>query len=128
MKQTLFIPLIFSASPVTTQVVNVPFKVSKIHVKSAGYNADDLGWEGYAVITASFAPDRPLAIVNQDTTYSYNTSTDTEIKLNNPQVIQGNYTFELRTLKNTMGTTSNFGDGIDSCGLIIEFNSEEEIN
>jgi hypothetical protein len=39
MKQTLFIPLTFTASPNTTASISIPFKVAKIHVKSYGYTS-----------------------------------------------------------------------------------------
>lgn len=128
MKQTLLIPLTFNASPVTTATVNVSFKVSKIHIKSIAYNAGSVGTTGYVVVMASFTSHCPLGIVNQDTTYSSNTLSDIEIKFENPQPIQGIYTFELRNMKNVMAQTSNSGTGSDDCGVIIEFNSIDEIN
>jgi hypothetical protein len=126
MKQTLFIPLEFQASPITTAPVNVPFKVKTIHVKSAGYNAGTPGQLGYVCLIGSFAPSTPLAILNQDMTYSSNTMIDVEIDLRNPQVIQGTYEFKLLEMDGDLSFTSNAGLATDSIGLIVEFNSEDE--
>lgn len=122
MKQTLYIPLTFTASPVTTAKISIPFKVSVIHVKSAAYQAGTLGDEVYVALISNLGLNAPLAILNQDTTYSSGTISDVEIELKNPQVIQGEYTFSLYTMGGALAKTTNNGAATDTVGLIIEFN------
>jgi hypothetical protein len=125
MKQTSFIPLTFTASPVATATISVPFKVDTIHVKSIGYEAGTNGTTQYVALISSFGLNAPLAILNQDTTYSSGTINDVEIQLKNPQVIQGQYTFTLYNMDGSIAQTSNSGAATDSIGMILEFNSEE---
>ena len=127
MKETRFIPLTFTASPVTTASISVPFKVDTIHVKSIGYQAGTIGVTNYVALVSSFGLNAPLAILNQDTTYSSGTINDVEIKLKNPQVIQGQYTFTLYNMDGSIAQTSNSGAATDSVGMILEFNSGESM-
>ena len=124
MKETKFISLVFTASPVATAMIYVPFKVKRIHVKSIGYQAGTLSTERYVVLKSSFGLDAPLAILNQDTTYSSGTINDVDIDLKNPQVIQGQYTFTLYNMDGTIGETSAGGGSTDSVGMILEFSEE----
>lgn len=127
MKQTVFIPLTFTASPVANATISIPFTVKKFHVKSIGYQAGTNGTARYVMLRSSLGLNAPLAILNQDTTYSSGTTNDVEIELKNPEVIQGNYTFTLFNMDGTLSTTSNSGAATDTVGLIIEFNSPDEI-
>jgi hypothetical protein len=127
MKQTVFIPLTFTASPVTTATVSVPFKVSLMHVKSLAYKAGTNGTTNYVMLRTSLGLNAPLGILNQDTTYSSGSVNDVEIQFKNPEVIQGDYTFTLFNMDGTLAATSNAGAATDKVGLIIEFNSPDEI-
>jgi len=124
MKQTLFIPLTFTASPTTIQNINVPFKVQNIHIKSFGYKAGTNGTTNYVVLVSDLVQNRPLCIMNQDTTYSSATVADIVHDFQNPTTIQGRFTFQLFNMDGTLGATSNSGAGTDRIGLIIEFHSE----
>lgn len=125
MKETKFISLVFTASPVATAMISVPFKVDTIHVKSIGYQAGTNGTTKYVTLVSSFGLNAPLAVLSQDTTYSSGSINDVEIKLKNPEVIQGQYTFTLYYMDGTIAKTSNAGAATDSIGMILEFNSEE---
>jgi hypothetical protein len=127
MKQTIFIPLSFVASPQTTANIHIPFTVRKIHVKALGYQAGTNGTTKYVMLRSSLGLNSPLGILNQDSTYSSATVNDIEIELKNPEVIQGNYTFTLLYMDGTIAQTSNNGSATDTVGLVIEFNSPDEI-
>lgn len=126
MKQTIFIPLVFAATPQTTATISVPFKVARIHVKSIGYQAGANGTTKYVMLRSSIGLNAPLAILNQDTTYSSGTTNDVEIEFKTPEIIQGNYTFTLFYMDGSIATTSGAGAATDSIGLIIEFNAPDE--
>jgi len=126
MKQTIFIPLSFVASPQTTANISIPFTVKTIHVKALGYQAGTNGTTKYVMLRSSLGLNAPLGILNQDSTYSSATVNDVEIQLKNPEVIQGNYTFTLFYMDGTIAQTTNSGSATDTVGLVIEFNSADE--
>jgi hypothetical protein len=128
MKQTIFIPLTFAATPQTTATISIPFKVAKMHVKSCGYQAGTIGTTKYVMLRSSLGLNAPLAILNQDTTFSSGTVNDVEITFKNPEVIQGNYTFTLLYMDGAIAETSNAGAATDKVGLIVEFNAPDEYN
>ena len=126
MKQTIFIPLSFVASPQTTANISIPFTVKKFHVKALGYQAGTNGTTKYVMLRSSLGLNAPLGILNQDSTYSSATVNDVEIQLKNAEVIQGNYTFTLFYMDGTIAQTTNSGSATDTVGLVIEFNSADE--
>jgi hypothetical protein len=128
MKQqvTKFIPLTFAASPVTQAYVNVPFAVEMIHVKSANYDPGTPGLARNVVIESTWGQNAPIAILSQDDSYSQNPIQDIEIKLMTPQILQGWYTFTLKTMSGVIASTSNSGADTDYIGLIVEFNGVDE--
>lgn len=127
MKQTLFIPLTFTASPTTTANIYVPFKVSNFHVKSYGYQGGSSGTTRYVALVSDLVQNRPLCILNQDITYSSNTVADIIHSFQNPATIQGRFTFQLFTMAGALAGTTNAGAATDNVGLIIEFNDDGEI-
>lgn len=127
MKQTLFIPLTFTASPTTTQNIYVPFKVNNIHVVSFGYKAGTNGTTNYVALISDLVQNRPLCILNQDTTYSSASVANVVHEFQNPQVIQGRFTFQLFNMDGTIGATSNGGAATDRLGLILEFHGSADL-
>jgi hypothetical protein len=128
MKQTQFIPLTFTASPVTTAYISVPFKVEKIHIKSANYDAGTSGLARYVIVESNIGLNAPFAMISQDDTYSQSSNQDIEIKLRDPQPLQGWYTFTLKTMSGAIATTTNAGAATDYVGMIVEFNAPDELN
>lgn len=126
MKQTVFLSLTFAGVPQTTASIFVPFAVLKMHVKSLAYQADTNGSAKYVYLRSSLGLNAPLGILNQDTTYSSNTVNDVEILFKNPEIIQSNYTFTLYNMDGSLATITG-APGTDIVGLIIEFNSENEL-
>jgi hypothetical protein len=85
MKQTQAIFLTFNGKPVSDDVlINVPFEVKTIHVKSMNYNAATNGTTRNVMVISSLGLNAPFGIVNQDTTYSSGAIQDIEIQLKNP--------------------------------------------
>jgi hypothetical protein len=127
MKQTQAIFLTFNASSVSDNVlINVPFPIKTIHVKSMNYNAATNGKTGNVMVISPFGLNAPFGIVNQDTSYSSASVQDIKIQVKNAITIQGYYTFRIVGMSGVAAITSNAGAGIDFIGMIIEFSSEDE--
>lgn len=128
-KLTKFIPLTFAPSATaatTTARISVPFKVKTIHIKSAGYTAGTNGDTIYVALMSDLVANNPLAILYQDTTYSSATVQDIEHQFSNPLDINGTYNFWLLNMDGSTGQTTNVVTA-DKVGLIIEFNSVDEV-
>lgn len=127
MKQTNAIYLKFNASPVSDDVlINVPFQVKTIHVKSMNYDAGTSGLARVVLVESPFGLNAPFGIISQDDTYSQAGQQDIEIQLKNPITIQGYYRFIIKTMSGALASTSNSGAAIDYIGMIVEFNGEDE--
>ncbi len=129
-KLTKFIPLDFASNTTaatTTARISVPFKVKTIHIKSAGYTAGTNGDTIYVALMSDLVANNPLAILYQDTTYSSATVQDIEHQFSNPLDINGTYNFWLLNMDGSAGQTTSLAIGSDKVGLIIEFNSADEI-
>lgn len=125
-KLTKFISMTFpaGANSRTTAQISIPFKVKTLHIKSAGYKAGTSGTTNYVAIMSDLVVNNPIAILNQDTTYSSGTIQDIEHQFYNPIDINGTFNFWLLDMDGT-GATATVGG--DSVGFIIEFNSPEEV-
>ncbi len=125
-KLTKFISMTFpaGANSRTTAQISVPFKVKTLHIKSAGYKAGTNGTTNYVAIMSDLVVNNPIAILNQDTTYSSATVMDIEHQFYNPIDINGTFNFWLLDMDGTGATATGGGDSV---GFIIEFNSPEEI-
>ena len=128
MKQTQAIYLTFSATPVATAYINVPFNVKKIHIKRMNYDAGTSGLTRYVVVESNIGLNAPFGMISQDDTYSQSGFQDVEIEFKVAQPIQGQYYFTLKTMSGSVATTSALGAGIDYIGLIVEFNAPDETN
>ena len=129
MKQTNAIYLKFNASPVSDDVlINIPFQVKKIHVKSMNYDAYTAGTARVVLVESPFGLNAPFGIISQDDTYSQAGQQDIEIELKNAITIQGYYRFTLKLMSGNLATTtSNTAGNADYIGMIVEFNGEDEI-
>ncbi len=126
-KLTKFIPLTFTASPRTSASISIPFRVKTIHIKSAAYDAGTNGTTNYISIFSDLVVNNPIAILNQDTTYSSGCIQDIEHQFWNPIDINGTFNFWFTNMDGSVGATSNGGAGTDKVGIIIEFNAPDEI-
>jgi hypothetical protein len=124
-KLTKFIPLSFPATVSrTTAQISIPFKVKTIHIKSAAYKAGTNGVTNYVSVMSDLVVNNPIAILNQDTSYSSATVQDIEHELWNPIDINGTFNFWLLNMDGTVASTTNAIATPDNVGFIIEFNSE----
>ena len=125
-KLTKFISMTFPAGAAsrTTAQISIPFKVKTIHIKSAGYTAGTAGTAKYVSIISDLVVNNPIAILFQDTTYSSATVQDIEHQMYNPTDINGTYNFWLLDMAGAPATATA---GNDKVGLVIEFNSADEI-
>jgi hypothetical protein len=127
MKLTQEIFLTFIATQSTaTAIINVPFKVKTLHTKAISLTTGDPAnvQGGYVTIESSLVNNSPLGSTFNNSSYSAGTIQDVENQYWNPQVIQGQYTF---TMKRSNGTLYPASTNNDTVGLIIEFNSPDEI-
>lgn len=128
MKVTKFVSLSFAGKPTATAYISVPFKVKTIHIKSANYVAGSLpGPTRYIAIMSDLVMNNPIAILNQDTSYSSGSIQDIEHQMQNPIDINGTYNFWMINMAGAVSQTSNGGNGTDTAGFIIEFNGSDEI-
>jgi hypothetical protein len=128
-KLTKFISMTFPAGAAsrTTAQISIPFKVKTIHIKSAGYTAGTPGGPGatnYVAVMSDLVVNNPIAILNQDTTYSSATVQDIEHELYNPTDVNGTFNFWLVNMDNTPATATVNNDKV---GLVIEFNSPDVV-
>lgn len=126
-KLTKFIPLSFPATVSrTTARISIPFKVKTIHIKSAAYKAGTNGVTNYVSVMSDLVVNNPIAILNQDTTYSSATVQDIEHQFSNPLDINGTFNFWLLNMDGTVASTTNAIATPDNVGFVIEFNSLDE--
>ena len=125
-KLTKFISMTFpaGANSRTTAQISVPFKVKTIHIKSAGYDAGTNGTTNYVTVMSDLVVNNPIAIFNQDTTYSSATVQDIEHEFSNPLDINGTFNFWLLNMDGTPAASTINGDKV---GFVIEFNSPDVI-
>lgn len=125
-KLTKFISLTFpaGANSRTTAQISVPYKVKTIHIKSGAYKAGTNGTTNYVAIMSDLVVNNPIAILNQDTTYSSATVQDILHQLYNPLDINGTFNFWIVNMDGTPATATGGGDKV---GLIIEFDTPDEI-
>jgi len=125
-KLTKFISMTFPAGAAsrTTAQISIPFKVKTIHIKSAGYDAGTNGTTNYVSVMSDLVVNNPIAIFNQDTTYSSATVQDIEHQMYNPIDINGTYNFWLLDMAGAPATATVNGDKV---GFVIEFNSADEV-
>ena len=120
MKVTKFIPLVFTGTNArATAYISIPFKVKMIHIKSAALDAGTNGTTKYIAVMSDLVQNNPIAILNQDTSYSSATVQDIEHELWNPMDINGFYNFWFVDMAGANAAVTNNGDSV---GLIIEFN------
>lgn len=127
MKQTQVIFLTFQAGQSsTTASIYVPFKVEIVHTKAMSLQTGDLGITGdYVTMTSDLVNNAPLGSTFNNSTYSSGTIQNIENQFWNPQVIQGTYNF---TLRQSNGAFYPASTGNDKISLIVEFNSEDDVN
>lgn len=106
--------------------ITVPILVKTIHCKSIAYITSTPPTAGnalYGYVISDLTQNSPLGIFYQDSTYPFSPGQDIEFEFQNPQPVQGTYTFNLIDFT---GAPLNATTGGDSIGMILEFNDEKE--
>jgi hypothetical protein len=80
------------------------------------------------MVESNIGLNAPFGMLSQDDTYSQSGFSDVEIAFKVPQPIQGQYYFTLKLLSGAVASTTNSGADTDYIGMIVEFNSDDEIN
>ena len=126
MKYNRAISLIFPAGSSTTSVnISVPINVKTIHFKSLSLvNGTIPTAPEYLFLFSDLTQNSPCGIVFNDSTYPYSTGNDVEYVLQNPQPINGFYTFTMTTM-NTLVPYVAPTNGT-AIGLVVEFNDLNE--
>lgn len=114
------------AQGTTSATVNitVPILVKTIHCKSMAYITSAPPATGdavYGYVVSDLTQNSPLGIYYRDSTYPFSPGNDIEFEYQNPQPVQGTYTF---SLVDFTGAPLIATTGGDSLGMILEFNSE----
>ena len=123
-----------------SQYINIPFKVSKIHIKGITWTNGRAGNQGsstasrYVTLLSSLVGNQPIGMVHTDSQYAMGTVQDIEIKFQIPKVIQGYYDFTAYNSNDTVYggyqlqvVIPNINYYFDSYSITIEFNGEDEI-
>lgn len=124
MRQNKAVFMTFATGESTsTAYINVPFVVKTIHFKSAAYMTSTppaSGDASYLYVLSDLTQNSPIAIIYQDSTFPNSPSENIEYELQNPQIINGTYNFQLLSFTGVPNIATAGGDQL---GLIIEFNS-----
>jgi len=133
--------------------INIPFKVSKIHVKNmtyiSGQNSLQVAgshYQNYVTLTSSLVGDRPVSMVYRDSAFSMNATQDIEHSFQIPELINGFYDFTFYSNAGNPYSHTNstyypfyytetvlfpfppiYNYWFDSFSITLEFNSEEEL-
>jgi hypothetical protein len=125
MKQNKAVFMTFATdSSTATANINIPFQVRTIHVKSAALitsTPPSTGEASYLFVVSDLTQNSPLCIVYQDSTYPYSTAEDLVYEFQNPQPINGTFTFQLLSFTGVPNIATAGGDQL---GLILEFSSD----
>lgn len=107
-------------------LINIPFKVSKIHIKNIAYvsgrNAGDgnTNVSNYVTFTSELVGNRPVGMVHRDSQFSMATLQDIEHTFQIPQEIMGYYGFRFYTNNGTEGS-------YNGTNTVYPFYFEEEL-
>lgn len=102
--------------------ITVPILVKTIHCKSIAYITSAPPPPGdaiYGYVLSDLTQNSPLGIYYRDSTYPYSPGNDIEFEYQNPQPVQGTYTFSLIDFTGAPLIATTGGDSI---GMILEFN------
>lgn len=127
MKYNKAVYLTFIAGQSSSSVnISVPIQVKRIHCKALGYKTGTppaAGAATYCYVVSDLTQNSPIGMYYRDSTYPYSSGQDIEYELQNPQPVNGTYTF---SLVNFDGTPAVATVGNDYLGMILEFNDEYE--
>ena len=123
-----------------SQYINIPFKVTKIHIKGITWTNGRAENQGnataarYITILSSLVDNKPVGMVHTDSQFAMGPLQNIEHTFNIPKVINGYYDFTAYNSNdtvygghNTLVVIPNVDYYFDSYSITIEFNGEDEI-
>jgi hypothetical protein len=127
MKYNRAISLTFTQNnPNASVIINVPIMVKRIHCKQIAFMGEipAAGSAEYGFVVSDLTQNQPIAMFYDDSTYPLSMGNDVEFEFQNPQPVNGTYTFSLKELDGTPYLP--FGATGCKIGMIFEFNDEDE--
>jgi hypothetical protein len=131
---------VLSIPSTLSQYINIPFKVTKIHIKGITWTNGRAGNQGnsaaskYITLLSSLTDNRPVGMVHTDSQFAMGTVQDIEHTFNIPKVINGYYDFTAYSSDgavyggyNETVVIPDIEYFFDSYSITIEFNGENEI-
>ncbi len=129
MKYNRIISLTFAQNNPNASVnISVPMQVKRIHCKALAYmgGIPAAGAAEYGFITSDLTQNTPIGMFYDDQTYPLTMGEDIEFEFQNPQPVNGVYTFSLKELDGTPYLP--FAVTGAKIGMILEFNDENELS
>lgn len=128
MKYNRLISLTFNQNNPNASVnISVPMQVKRIHLKALSFmsaNPPAPGTAEYGFITSDLTQNSPIGMFYDDQTFPMSMGEDVEFVFQNPQPVNGVYTFSLKELDGTPYLPFDLGGA--KVGMILEFNDENE--
>ena len=129
MKYNRLISLTFNQNNPNASVnISVPMQVKRIHIKALAFMSATppaSGTAEYGFITSDLTQNTAIGMFYDDQTYPMPMGEDVEFVFQNPQPVNGVYTFSLKELDGTPYLPFDVGGA--KVGMILEFNDENEL-
>ena len=128
MKYNRLISLTFTQNNPNASVnISVPTQVKRIHIKAIAFmSAGVPAAASYGFITSELTQNTPIGMFYDIQTYPMPMGEDVEFVFQNPQPVNGVYTFSLKELDGTPYLPLDVGGA--KIGMILEFNDENELS
>ena len=130
MKYNRAISLSFSQNNPNASVnISVPMQVKRIHIKALAFMSGTVPTTGtaqYGFITSDLTQNTPIGMFYDDQTYPMSMGEDVEFIFQNPQPVNGVYTFSLKKIDGAPYLPSAATGA--KIGMILEFNDENELS
>ena len=126
MKYNRLISLTFTQNNPNASVnISVPMQVKRIHIKAIAFMSVVPAAASYGFITSDLTQNTPIGMFYDTKTYPI-MGEDVEFVFQNPQPVNGVYTFSLKELDGTPYLPLDVGGA--KIGMILEFNDENELS
>lgn len=125
MKYNKAISLTFTQNNPNASVnISVPILVKRIKCKTLAYTGEAPSLPEYVFVFSDLTGNSPIGMFYDDPTQPISMGQNVEFVFQNPQLINGLYTFSLKELNLTPYLPFDINGGI--IGMILEFDDEDE--